>query len=216
MIYKCLVIVRYMKQEKVLVFDYDGTIVNSFKAYATRFKKVARLYGLSGTTTFFRSLYLGNFARSLQDKGLTQQQVVQLIGAIRAPFIGKPALIRPFAGMVDVVNKLSEQYSVYVVSSNMSDSIVESLAYWRIKGVIRVLGGDRVFSKVEKLASLKKRHPHATFFYIGDTAGDVQEARIAGYTSVAVSWGYHSARQLEQEHPDFLATNVRTLHELFL
>ncbi|MSS74819.1 HAD family hydrolase [Candidatus Pacearchaeota archaeon] len=205
-----------MAPKKVLVFDYDGTIVDSYRAYARRFVAIAGKYSLQASEHFFQSLYTGNFAASLQDHALDKKDVIALIHDIRVPFNGKPEAIEPFEGMVQLMNTLTKKYRVYVVTSNLTSVIKESLAYWKIYGVKEVIGGEMELSKVNKLVRIRKRYPRAELFYIGDTAGDVHEAKEAGYVAIAVSWGYHTKAQLEGEHPDILLSKVSELRALFV
>lgn len=201
--------------QKVLVFDYDGTIVDSYRAYARRFLALLEKYCLQGKVKDLKSLYVSNFSHSLIEQGLTRKEILALIHDIRVPFDGKPAMIEPFDGMVQLMNTLTKKYRVYVVTSNLTSVIQESLEYWKIRGVKEVMGGDMELSKVKKLARIRKRYPGAELFYIGDTVGDVHEAKEAGYRAVAVAWGYHTKKQLESEHPDTLVTKVSELRELF-
>jgi phosphoglycolate phosphatase len=48
-------------------------------------------------------------------------------------------------------------------------------------------------------------------FYIGDTTGDILEAREAGVQTVAVTWGWHSREKLVAVHPDFLVDRPEEL-----
>jgi phosphoglycolate phosphatase len=76
-----------------------------------------------------------------------------------------------------------------------------------------LLGADFRFSKKEKIAYLLEKYgiPGGQAFYIGDTAGDIGEARAAGVRSVAVSWGWHSRERLAAAHPDFLVDTPEEL-----
>ena len=69
-----------------------------------------------------------------------------------------------------------------------------------------ILGADFLFSKKEKIDYALEKYgiPGEQTFYIGDTAGDIREARAAGVRSVAVTWGWHSRERLAAAQPDFL------------
>jgi phosphoglycolate phosphatase len=69
-----------------------------------------------------------------------------------------------------------------------------------------IFGSDFRFSKKEKIdyALAKYRIARERAFYIGDTAGDILEARAAGVRSVAVTWGWHSRERLAAVNPDYL------------
>jgi DNA protecting protein DprA len=51
-------------------------------------------------------------------------------------------------------------------------------------------------------------------FYVGDTTGDVEAARRAAVTSIAVTWGLGSSDDLLHFSPDYLVGSFDELHEL--
>ena len=69
-----------------------------------------------------------------------------------------------------------------------------------------IFGSDFLFSKKEKIDHALEKYgiPREKAFYIGDTAGDIVEARAAGVRSVAVTWGWHDRERLVAVRPDFL------------
>jgi phosphoglycolate phosphatase len=51
----------------------------------------------------------------------------------------------------------------------------------------------------------------AELFYIGDTLGDIHEAHEARVKSIAVTWGYHSRKELEKIKPDYIVDRPKAL-----
>ncbi|MGZ3648342.1 MAG: HAD family hydrolase [Syntrophales bacterium] len=49
---------------------------------------------------------------------------------------------------------------------------------------------------------------------MGDTTGDIKEARLAGVRTVAVTWGWHSKEKLETVRPDYLIETVKDLLQI--
>jgi pyrophosphatase PpaX len=50
--------------------------------------------------------------------------------------------------------------------------------------------------------------------YVGDSPSDVQAAKAAGVTAIAVSWGVFPAATLEAENPDILVHTIPELAEV--
>jgi len=67
-----------------------------------------------------------------------------------------------------------------------------------IKGV---LGSDIEPSKVKKIRMARKQFPSHASYYIGDTKGDMLEARRAGAIPVAAGWGRHDHQRLQSAQP---------------
>jgi len=68
-----------------------------------------------------------------------------------------------------------------------------------VQGVAEVAGAETGRSKVEKIRDLTARFAgQEAYWYVGDTAGDIREAREAGVTPLGVAWGWHDPELLEQ------------------
>jgi phosphoglycolate phosphatase len=70
-----------------------------------------------------------------------------------------------------------------------------------------------MYSKEEKIAYAIDKYGISKdkTFYIGDTVGDILEAKGAGVRSIAVTWGWHNRDRLVKAAPDYL---VETPNEL--
>jgi phosphoglycolate phosphatase len=70
--------------------------------------------------------------------------------------------------------------------------------------------------KLEALPPLLKELgflPDETIF-VGDTDHDVEAAKHAGTTSLALSWGTRSIKAIKASNPDFLSDNILTLLDI--
>ena len=79
-----------------------------------------------------------------------------------------------------------------------------------------IFGSDFHFSKKEKIDHALEKYgiPREQAFYIGDTVGDILEARAAGVRSVAVTWGWHDRERLVAVSPDFIVDTPEGLLSL--
>jgi phosphoglycolate phosphatase len=101
-----------------------------------------------------------------------------------------------------------------VISSNASKMIRRLLIGYGFESCFEeILGADFSVSKKEKIdhALAKYGIPAQRTFYIGDTAGDMREARAAGVRPVAVTWGWHSRERLLAANPEFLVDTPEAL-----
>ena len=125
--------------------------------------------------------------------------------------------MKPFDGLIPVLAALSRDHFLLVISSNGSKTIRKMLVRFGFDSYFReILGADFLASKKEKIDYALEKYgiPAERAFYIGDTAGDVKEARAAGVRSVAVTWGWHSRERLLAAHPDFLVDTPEGLLQL--
>ena len=122
--------------------------------------------------------------------------------------------MKPFAGLIPVLEDLQKNHFLAVISSNGYRTIRAMLTRVGFDPYFReIFGSDFLFSKKEKIdyAIEKYEIPREKAFYIGDTAGDILEARAAGVRSVAVTWGWHDRERLLAVHPDFLIDSPEEL-----
>jgi phosphoglycolate phosphatase len=79
--------------------------------------------------------------------------------------------------------------------------------------VSAVYGADLGMSKSERIlhsCASSGVHPSSTYM-IGDTVGDIQQGKLAGACTVAVTWGFHPKPRLLAAAPDFLADHPSDL-----
>jgi phosphoglycolate phosphatase len=116
-----------------------------------------------------------------------------------------------FPGIPEALRSLASFADIYVVSSNDSAVVQKFMDKHGLTVYREVLGGDKDTSKVRKIRSVARQHPGAPVIYVGDTLGDMAEAREGGAISVGAAWGWHGADRLLAARPDHL---LQAPHEL--
>ena len=196
-----------MKERDLFLFDFDGVLADSLDLYA---KAVARCLERIGTPIIknredYLALFEGNFYESMAARGVDLAAFAQAAQEIM-PGIDYDAM-RSFDGLIPILESLKKDHLLAVISSNGSRTIRRMLERFGFEPYFEeVLGSDFLFSKKEKIDHALAKYdisPQKTF-YIGDTTGDIAEARAAGVRSVAVTWGWHSREKLIAARPDFL------------
>jgi phosphoglycolate phosphatase len=182
------------------MLDHDGVVVDSFDIFTASFVEACRRVGLSqiATSDDVLALFAGNFYESLRTAGAEDAQIREAMNRTAVALrLAMPAL-RPFPLMPEVLNDLAEARHVVIVSSNASDVVELFLKRHGIAGVAEVAGAEAGRGKVAKIEALMARFPgQAAYWFVGDTAGDMREARLAGATPLGVAWGWHGREELE-------------------
>jgi phosphoglycolate phosphatase len=198
----------------LLLFDFDGVLVDSLDLYA---EAVARSLERIGTPILktkedYLALFDGNYYESLEARGVDLAAYHEAVKEV-IPHIDYDAM-KPFNGLIPVLAALAKDHRLAVISSNGYRTIRTMLDTFGFAPYFReILGADFRFSKKEKIAYALEKFaiPRDRAFYIGDTAGDIREARAAGVRSVAVTWGWHSRERLLAAGPDFLVDTPEEL-----
>jgi haloacid dehalogenase superfamily, subfamily IA, variant 1 with third motif having Dx(3-4)D or Dx(3-4)E len=202
---------------KLLLFDFDGVLVDSLDVYERTVTDCLQQIGhpLTRGREEFLELFDGNFYESLVAKGVDLGKFM----AASVDILSKVnyAEMKPFDAMRPVFHELKKNHPLIVISSNDTPTIQEALRLYDFNGIFQeILGSDFMFSKKEKILYAAKKY-NATLhdiYYIGDTTGDIKEGRQAGIKTVGVTWGWHSKEKMASSNPDYLFDDPQELLKL--
>ncbi len=196
-----------MSEFDAVLFDLDGTLVDTRSASWPWFERTSRKFALGiGTREQFFALFEGNFFESLarhcgdeKRAAAAGRHFMELIREhYNPPFID---------GIVEVVRTLAVSHTLAVISSNMHATIVRLLRAGGIdSNFATIYAGDTQPSKSAAIADFlngkwapaaQARHFEcAQVVLVTDTAGDIGEARASGIAAIGVEWGMHNEQQL--------------------
>lgn len=196
--------------KKLLIFDFDGVIEDTFELSFGFFKK--QFPDLSRDE--YRSWFNGNFYEVVKEKRLPID-----IGAYYLQYHRALANTCTNPAIARMLAVLHERFPLAIVSSSYEDTIN---AYLKRNGIAHlfgeVWGAKKNTSKVEKLEELVRKNDvrKEDAFFITDTFGDIREAATAGIPAIAVTWGFHSEERLAQGNPSAIVHTPQELLELLL
>jgi phosphoglycolate phosphatase len=202
----------------IVLFDFDGVIADSLDIFFEVFTNVCAEMGydrLNSKEAFLR-LFEGNPIGRLLWAGFPLFRPKQLARRFRPRLEEANARVPPFPEMPETLAYIARRCPVYVVTSNVSQTIEGFLKKYQIEGIRGIAGVEHESSKVKKIRRILKQHPGSKAFYIGDTKGDMIEARRAGAIPVAVTWGWHSAATLREGNPEHVVDSPAELRALVL
>ncbi len=180
-----------------VVFDFDGVLVNTLQENINAINAFSKKYDFPEMD---RAAYIG-----MLDVNFTEYWQMML-GAQTSEFLADlHHYPRPHPILITGMREVLIDFKPPIVSSNHS-SLINSVL--RANGVtLPVYGVELDPSKVRKLTRLKNRPD----IFVTDTTGDVKEGKTAGYTVIAVTWGFTPRESLEISKPHAI---VNTPHEL--
>lgn len=200
--------------KKLFLFDFDGVVVDSLDLYEDAVNRCLKDIGRPpfGDRKEFLDIFEENFYEGIRDKG------VDVAAFMKASAALAPALdygrVRPVRELEPVLEKLRTKHTLAIVSSNSNYAIRRILSKYDYDRYFEdILGHEFTLSKIEKIgraAELLKKGLDKTL-YIGDTVGDIKEAKKAGVRTVAVTWGWHTGERLQKANPDFLLARPEEL-----
>ena len=200
-----------------VVFDLDGTLLNTIDTITYYGNMALRHFGLPETTPEKYKYFVGNGAkvlvqRMLMDCGQYSEALyTKVYQYYMAAYDDSPLyLTTPYAGMVETVQALKERGLKLAVLSNKPHSAVAPIvpiffgeAFDAVQGAVegRKTKPDPagVFAILEQL-SLRQEET----LYIGDTWIDMDTGKAAGLYTMGCLWGFRTREELVSHHADRL------------
>lgn len=190
-----------------LVFDLDGTLLDTMADLADSTNDVLRMCGYPERTQEEIQGFVGHGARRLIFQAVPETATEEEAEAALAlwqkhyPEQGYPKT-KPYPGMLETLYAMKSDGVKLGVLSNKFDEATKGNVNRFLPGAFHVVYGERVgvprkpdptglLGIVEELGSKPK---HAA--YVGDSPVDMQVAHNAGMVAVGVSWGFNSVDSL--------------------
>ena len=203
---------------KLIIFDLDGTLVNSIADITNALNYAIEPYGFEQLTVERTTSLVGEGVTRLIEK-LVGQQTADLKEVVLKRFLEYYSehltdFTVPYPGVRETLEMLGN-YRKAVISNkreDLSKRLLENLGLSRYFGII--WGSDSVPEKKpspvpvrEMLKKISCRADEAVI--VGDSNYDIEAGRAAGVRTVAVSYGYRHISLLKDA--DFIIDNMKEL-----
>jgi len=191
--------------KKYIIFDFDGTIADTFKVVEKIGMELAPKYQVQLDTQVAREIGLKGLLHKLKFPMWMIPKILIEMKEKLTEYIKDEAVL--FPGMELVLNELSQRYTLGIVSSNSKENIECFLKKHSVLNLFSFIHSDSsLFGKDQILKRLCKKHQikNQEMLYVGDEDRDIWAAKKFGVKIIAVSWGYNSKTLLTREKPDFL------------
>jgi len=196
-------------QHRLVIFDLDGTLVNSLGDLAASMNAVLGSLGYPQHPTAPYRRFVGDgiamlVRRALPPEVTDDALVERCIGLMRAEYARRQTdTTVPYPGIPALLATLAGQSRLTAVLSNKPDGptreLVRALLAPHRFDAVRGARPDTPLkpdpaAALEIAAQLGVEQDRAAF--VGDTNIDMQTARNAGMTAVGVTWGFRDADEL--------------------
>lgn len=197
----------------LVMFDYDGVIVDSLDVFTSRFSQACQEHGFQDIKEpkDVIGLFEVNVYESMSNRGLDKSTIDIILKRYEALQSKELTGLRLFPSIGDALYRVAENHLVYVITSNLSGATIKVLEQHGIDCFKDVIGADKEKSKIKKIQQLMRLHPELQAFYVGDTKGDMIEGKEAGAKTIAVTWGWHTSDKLKEGLPDFFFNSPKDL-----
>jgi phosphoglycolate phosphatase len=201
-----------------LIFDFDGTIADTFDLAMAIGKKITGSLGMPPLSNeqiiHFRNAPIREAVRDLK---VPLRKMPGLLMQVRQEIHKHRNEIRPIQGIVEVLREFrSCCESLGIVTSNSEENVSCFLKNYDLDFFDFGMYSSAIFGKASKLRSCINKHhlDKERILYVGDTIGDITSCRKAGIKVAAVTWGYNAKEVLETSQPDILVSHPHELLDM--
>jgi len=193
---------------KYVIFDFDGTLVDSKDVFISVFNQLADKYS-------FKKIGQDNF------EFLKKLSLMERGRFLNFPFYKIPLLAGEFYnlykrsmknlilidGIKDLLDELKNKgYQLAVISSNSENIIREFFHKNQIENINKVFCSHNIFAKDKIIRKFLRTYglSNSEVIYVGDEPRDIVACKKNGVKIIWVGWGYDLIDMAKQECPDYI------------
>jgi len=215
-----------MKENKAVIFDLDGTLLDTLKDLALSTNAVLERHGYPTHREDSYRYLVGKGIGVLVQKALPQdarreKTVQSLVQEVREEYGQRWAdHTAPYPGVPEILDYLEEKKVPCGILSNKPQDFTELtveafFSNWSFRVVQGLEPG--IPAKPDPTGAFQvARHlgvKPEEIIYLGDTSIDMKTAVSAGMFPAGVLWGFRSARELKESGAEMLLNHPRELLE---
>ncbi len=199
-----------MENYQAIIFDLDGTLINSLEDIADAMNYALATFGFPTHNHDAYRYFVGNglmnmVRASVPESVLENSQMVQLcfetmMDKYQQCLVRKTCL---YPGMKELLDVLASKGLKLAVLSNKADELTQRICSALLKNweFDVIMGATDEFPRKPNpdsalFISKKLNVPSENILYVGDTGVDMKTANAAGMFPVGVTWGFRTREEL--------------------
>lgn len=214
-----------MKKYDTVIFDLDGTLLDTLEDLADSVNYALARYGYPGRDIDEIKNFVGNGVARLMELaipgGTENPQYKMCLADFRSHYSGNMRhKTKAYKGIMELLRQLSGEGCKMAIVSNKYDKAVKGLCQAYFKEYIKVAIGeskniskkpapDSVLKALEELGSSADKA-----VFVGDSEVDVKTAKNAGVICIGVTWGFRGRDVLEREGANYIIDKPDELLEI--
>ena len=214
---------------KAVLFDLDGTLLNTLPDLTFIVNKTMREYGLPERAEEEVRMFVGNgvrllFERSLpKDRSFSEEEIEEMYRTMRANYVKyQNQFAVKYEGIDELLDTLKAAGVKCAIVSNKPDDAVIGVVDCYFKDQLDFAIGQREGCRpkpapdVTNLALSELGVLASDCVYVGDSDTDLETGWNAGMESIGAAWGFRGRAFLEEHGARLIADTPRELQEMLL
>lgn len=214
--------------KKTVIFDLDGTLLNTVEDIAAATNHALRMYGYPEHPTGTIRTFIGNGINKLFERALPEgHKGMDEVLKIRKAFIpyynehGTEKTV-PFNGICRLLDRLQRKGIMISVASNKYQEATESLVRHffpdiRFSAILGQREGIPVKPDpaiVHEICRISGISDMSDVLYVGDSGVDMETAANCGAETVAVTWGCKTREFLASYSPAHIVDDASEIYSI--
>lgn len=195
--------------EKVIIFDFDGTIADTIDTIVGITNTLAGEFGYKQISqeeiAQFRNF---NARQIIEQSGISIFKLPFLARKVKTELNKEIRSLNPISGIKEALIELNKQGNrLGIITSNSKENVIAFLEKNNLQNLFSfVYAGRTIFGKNKIITNLIKQEALnlKVVIYVGDEVRDIEAARKSHIKVIAVTWGFNSKEVLAEYNPDFL------------
>jgi len=216
---------------KLIIFDLDGTLLNTLDDIADCANYVLQKNGYSTHEIDAYKLFVGNGVEMLLRRALPKDITETVFSEISSQFrnyyeIHKADKTAPYEEMAETLEQLQEKEILLAVATNKPHELLPELlqnyfptikwtAVYGNRKDIPIKPHPQIVYDILEAVQLSKDPAYyvskGEILYVGDTAVDMETAQNAGVKKVGALWGFRTKKELEKANADHIIENPQQI-----
>lgn len=205
---------------RLVIFDFDGTLADSFPWFADIFNQVAERYRFRRIAPDDVDLLRGFDAQKLRRHlGVSWWKIPLIARHVRSLMASDIQRIALFDGVEPLLRSLAaDGVTLAVVSSNSTSNVLKVLGPRNAALISYFECGVSLFGKKAKFRQIVKKSgiPPSEALCVGDEIRDIQAAKRANLASGAVTWGFARPESLRAQSPTEVFASLEGIREVVI
>ena len=214
-------------QNKLVIFDLDGTLLNTIGDLAAGCDEMLRMRNLPTHSFEDYCSFVGNGIMRLVERALPEElRTPEYVAAARRDFVNYyidhiDLHSHPYEGIVELVEELAAQGCRLAIASNKFQAGTDKLIkkFFPAIDFVMVCGNREgvplkpdtaLVDMILEAAQVER----SRCVMVGDSAVDILTAERAEIHSVGVSWGFRSRTELQEAGAEYIADSVAELRTI--
>ena len=215
--------------KKLVIFDLDGTLLNTIEDLGNAANYALSLNGYPTHSLASYPFFVGNGVRNLILKALPDDmRTDSIIECLLKDFKEyynehNTDCTKPYDGIEELLRNLQDNGVKIAVASNKYQQATEKIIahYFGDIDFVAVYGqreGVNVKPDPSVVFSILSdaKVPKSEVLYVGDSGVDMETARRACVDSVGVTWGFRSEKELNEYHADMIVNKASDIFDIVM